>query len=38
VISVVVLHSTDLLKGELGSYVTRVTSTLDGNDVIGIEA
>jgi hypothetical protein len=40
VISVLVLHnSMDLLKRELGSSVeTRVTSTLDGNDVIGTEA
>lgn len=39
-ISVVGLqNSMDLLKGELGSSdETRVTSTLDGNEVIGIEA
>ena len=39
-ISVVVLQNhTDLLNGELGSSdETRVTSTLDGKEVIGIEA
>jgi hypothetical protein len=40
VISVVGLQNgMDLLKGELGtSNDTRVTSTLDGDEVIGIEA
>jgi len=40
VISVVVLqNSMDLLNSELGSSnETRVTSTVDGNEVIGVEA
>jgi hypothetical protein len=40
VISVVILHNgMDLLQGEPGSSdETRVTSILDGNEVIGIEA
>jgi len=40
VFSVVILHNgMDLLQGESGSSdETRVTSTLDGNEVIGIEA
>jgi hypothetical protein len=40
VISVVVLQNVmDLLKSEPGSSdETRVTSTVDGNEVIGIEA
>ena len=39
-ISVVVLqNSMDLLKGEVGSYSkTCATSTVDGNEAIGVEA
>ena len=39
-ISVVVLqNSMDLLKGEVGSYSkTCVTSTVDGNEAIGVKA
>jgi hypothetical protein len=38
IILMVLQNSMDLLKGELSSSnETRVTSTLDGNDVIGIE-
>jgi hypothetical protein len=36
---VVLQNSMGLVKGELGSYSeTSVTSTVDGNEVIGIEA